>query len=121
MLLTLPLAADEPLRAVHEDAEALERAAADALLAFARDDGPRVVRALDIVAEQVRVLKIEERPIYGNVVSYSRSFEVSNNLSREYADGEMLDESYDQFVWVMKGCRTCHAIAKEQGIPFADD
>ncbi len=110
-------AAEEPVIPVHADVPKLERAAADAMLGYARDDVGRVQRALDVVAEQVRVLKVEERPYYGEVVSYSRSFEISNNLAREYADGEMLDESYEQYVWVMKGCRTCHTIAIQAGVP----
>ena len=94
-----------------------QRAATQALLGYARDDAEQVERALDVVAEQVRVLKVEDTEIWGKVVGYSRSFEISNNLAREYADGEMLDESYDQYVWVMKGCRTCHTIAIAEGIP----
>lgn len=120
-VLSPALVADEGALPVHADVPALERAAGAALVAYARDDAAGVAEALEIVAAQVRVLKVEEQERYGNVVGYSRSFEVSNNLAREYADGEMLDQSYEQYVWVMKGCRTCHTIAIEAGVDVHAD
>lgn len=122
LALGLPAGADgERPEPVHRDPVALERAAGDAIAGYARDDARRVERALDIVAEQVRVMRVEEQAVYGNAVGYSRSFEISNNLAREYANGDMLDESYDQYVWVMKGCRTCHTIVIKEGLVVHSD
>lgn len=96
----------------HADPAALERAVLDATLAFLRADLASARSALDRIEEGCNRLKRDEgTPFPGEVVVYDQAFHTALDFAREYAVKGRLEESFDQFVWIQRGCRGCHATA----------
>lgn len=99
----------------HVDPKGLEQSVLDATLAFLRDDAASARAALDRVEAGCRRLGDgEDAPeIVPDLVTYDRAFHVALTVSRELAGRGDLTKSFDQFVWVQRGCRTCHGIARD--------
>jgi hypothetical protein len=43
---------------------------------------------------------------------YDQTFHKTVDLAREFAAGNQLERSFDQFVWAQRACRLCHAEAQ---------
>lgn len=107
--------ADGP-RPLHADPAEAEEALVRAVRAFLRDDLDGVASALDALARTTRVARPEEADDYGSIVGYSRSFELTTNLAREYLAAGRPDDAYEQFVWLQKACRACHVEARGRNL-----
>ncbi len=90
----------------HVDPAGLERAVLDATLAFLRSDLVSARSALDRIEESCNRLKRDEgTPFSGDVIVYDQAFHAALDFAREYAGKGRLEESFDQFVWIQRGCR----------------
>lgn len=97
----------------HSDGKAAEQAVLDATLAFLREDLKAARPALDRIEAACRRLREDDREAYGpEVVSYDRAFHAALDASREMAGSGDLQRSWEQFMWVTKGCRGCHELAR---------
>jgi hypothetical protein len=85
----------------------------DATLAFLREDLKAARPALDRIESGCRRLREDDREVYGSeLLTYDRAFHAALDMSREMATAGDLPRSWEQFMWVTKGCRACHAIAR---------
>ena len=97
----------------HPDGKAAEQAVLDATLAFLREDLKTARSALDRIEAACRRLREDDHQAYGSeVVGYDRAFHAALDVSREMASAGNLQRSWEQFMWVTKGCRGCHEIAR---------
>ena len=102
----------------HPDGKAAEQAVLDATLAFLREDLAAARPALDRVEAGCKRLRDDDREIYGGeVANYDRAFHAALDTSREMASAGDLQRSWEQFMWVTKGCRACHALARSTPNP----
>jgi hypothetical protein len=102
---------------VHEDAAEALGATLDTVRAILLDDGAAARSAMDRVQRQCRRLNAEEESVFGvDMVNNSRSFHVALNRAREYAAAGDLAQALDNFVWVQRSCRLCHALGRERGL-----
>jgi hypothetical protein len=105
--------ADRPAP-IHADGAALERAVADAATAFLRSDQRVTREALDRIEAGCRRLgRDDAQGRFKDVVVYDEAFHKTLDLAREFSASGEIDKSFDQFVWVQKTCRTCHALARK--------
>jgi hypothetical protein len=108
--------AQEPasrLPSPHAEGKAAEQAVLDATLAFLREDLQAARPALDRIEAGCRRLREDDVATYGSeLVGYDRAFHVALDVSREMATAGNLPRSWEQFMWVTKGCRTCHGLAR---------
>jgi hypothetical protein len=116
IVAAVPLGAEElPARlpSPHADGKALEQAVLDATLAFLREDLKTARAALDRIEAGSRRLREDDVALYGSeVTTYDRAFHAALDVSREMATAGKLPRSWEQFMWVTKGCRTCHGLAR---------
>lgn len=116
LLAAVPLGAEEPrppLPSPHPDGKAAEQAVLDATLAFLREDLKAARPALDRIEAGCRRLREDDLATYGSeLVSYDRAFHAALDVSREMATAGNAQRSWEQFMWVTKGCRTCHGLAR---------
>jgi hypothetical protein len=104
-------------RPVHGKGSDVERLVLEAARGYLREDAAAAKRALDGVAKAFDGLRAEEESIYGEaVVNYDQAFRVTVDRARELAAAGAFDESFDQFVWIQRTCRICHAQAREAGL-----
>lgn len=97
----------------HPDGAALEQAVLDATLAFLREDLKAARPALDRMDAGCRRMREDDVEAHGSeLVAYDRAFHSALDLSREMATAGNMQRSWEQFMWVTKGCRGCHAIAR---------
>jgi hypothetical protein len=97
----------------HADAKATEQAVLDATLAFLREDLGAARPALDRIEAGCKRFREDDRDVYGGeITSYDRAFHAALDVSREMASAGDLQRSWEQFMWVTKGCRACHALAR---------
>lgn len=97
----------------HPDGQAAEQAVLDATLAFLREDLKAARPALDRIESSCRRLREDDRETYGSeLLTYDRAFHAALDMSREMATAGDLQRSWEQFMWVTKGCRACHALAR---------
>ena len=118
---TAPVApSDTPVpfpTAAHPDPAALERALLEATRAFMRADVSGARTALDRIEKGCRRLSPEESPAYPEaLIEYDRAFHLALDGARELAGRRSLEESWDQFVWIQRGCRVCHGLAEKSGV-----
>lgn len=108
-----------PSRApVHADSAALEMAILDATRAFLREDLVAARAALDRVESSCRRLDRErDGAISIDVVLFDQAFHKTLDVAREYSGRGLGERAFDQLRWIQKSCRTCHEIARKEGIP----
>lgn len=108
--------AARPAPPVHADAAALERAVLDTTAAFLHEDLPAARAALDRVEAACRRLGPDDTPAYASeLVVYDQAFHVTIDRAREFAGRGIADKAFDQFVWMQRGCRACHDLARKSG------
>lgn len=101
----------------HPNPSALEGALLEATRAFMRSDAPGALAALHRIEDGCRRLSPEESPAYPEVlVGYDRAFHLTLDTVRELAGRRSLEESWEQFVWIQRGCRVCHGLAEKNGV-----
>jgi hypothetical protein len=112
-----------PLQPVHADTRGLEDAVLEATAAYLHEDGAAARKALDGIAANCRVLRLEDEEALGReVVVYDGAFHTTLNRARELASRGDLEESFNQFVWVQRSCVACHRLARRAGLsPERDD
>lgn len=102
---------------LHVEGRALEQAVMDAALAFVRDEASLVRAALDRLEENCRRLKVEQGERYGSeIVVHDQAFHATLTKAREFATKGMLQEGFNEFAWVQRTCRSCHALARARGL-----
>ncbi|HEX5044972.1 MAG TPA: hypothetical protein VFV75_18910 [Candidatus Polarisedimenticolaceae bacterium] len=108
-----PAPAPPHLPSPHVDGKATEQAVLDATLAFLREDLSAARPALDRIEAGCKRLREDDREAYGGeIMSYDKAFHAALDVSREMASAGDLQRSWEQFMWVTKGCRACHALAR---------
>jgi hypothetical protein len=102
---------------LHSDVAALERAVVDTTLAFVREDCKAAREALLRLDAGCRRLSLDESPAPPQDVRlYDQAFHKTIDLAREFLMGEQLERAFDQFVWAQRACRTCHDMARADGL-----
>jgi len=108
-----PTPAPRHLPSPHPDGKAVEQAVLDATLAFLREDLSAARPALDRIEAGCKRQREDDREVYGGeIATYDRAFHAALDVSREMASAGDLPRSWEQFMWVTKGCRACHALAR---------
>lgn len=103
---------------VHEDPAELEDAVLDATRAFLRSDLVGARAALDRVETGCRRLALDEAVAYpSEIVLFDEAFHKALDVAREFSGRGLDERAFDQLRWIHKSCRTCHEIARRQGIP----
>jgi hypothetical protein len=109
--------AKQPDSRLHVDGRALEQAVTDAALALVRDHSAAVRAALDRVEQNCRPLQVEDGERYGSeIVVHDQAFHATLLKAREFATKGMLQEGLNEFAWVLRTCRGCHALARSRGL-----
>ena len=102
----------------HRDGKATEQAVLEVTLAFLREDLSAARPALDRIEGGCKRLGEDDRAVYGGeVLAYDRAFHAALDVSREMASAGDVQRSWEQFMWVAKGCRVCHAMARSAPDP----
>jgi len=105
------------VRAVHADTAKVEQALLAATLAFLRENPAEARSALDMIHRNSRALHGDEVGVVGaDVLTYDRAFHETLDRSRELAGAGEIDAAFNQFVWVQRACRTCHALSRARGL-----
>ncbi len=114
----LPVVASETeTRRVHSDGKALAEALLEVTAAVLRDDAKTARLALDRMEEACRRLAPEEDEFFDSgIITLDRALHKVLTGSREYSGAGELERTFDEFAWVQRTCRQCHAIAREQGL-----
>jgi hypothetical protein len=113
-----PPPAPRRLPTPHVDGKATEQAVLDATLAFLREDLSAARPALDRIEAGCRRFREDDREVYGGeILSYDKAFHAALDVSREMASAGDLQRSWEQFMWVTKGCRSCHALVRTEPNP----
>ncbi len=100
---------------VHVDGAAFEAALLDAVRAFIRGDATGAETAMALMEEKCHRLT-SDAAIPEEIQSYDFAFHAALTRAREFASRGDYDRSFEQFVWIQKGCRGCHALAVEHGV-----
>ena len=111
-------AEDEPgePRAVHADSDAVIESVLRATRAFMAEDATGARVALDGLKEQSPPLLRGRDDAYGHeMLSFDQAFHITIDRSREYALAGLMEDSFNQFVWVQRACITCHGMARKKG------
>ena len=104
-------------RRVHSDGKALAEALLEVTAALLRDDAKAARPALDRMEEACRRLPPEEDEFFeSGMITLDRALHKVLTGSREYSGAGELERTFDEFIWVQRTCRQCHALAKEQGL-----
>jgi hypothetical protein len=112
-------AADEPTAPakVHIDGEAMGRAAARASASLLRDDPVAATEALKQLEAACRRINPEEDETFGpGTRTLDQALHKVLGNTREYVGAGEMDRAFDEFVWVGRTCRQCHALARERGL-----
>lgn len=108
---------EEQAPRVHSDGKVLAEATLEATEALMRDDGAAARRALDRMEQACRQLAPEEGPsFFDGILTLDRAFHKTLTNSREYSAAGEVDTTFDEFIWVQRTCRQCHALAREAGM-----
>ncbi len=111
-----PSAQAAPAR-IHGDGTEMERAVLDVVLSCLRDEGKGAVAGMDRIAASCRTLSRDRDPaIHRDVILYDQALHAALAKSRDLAVGRHMTETFDQFVWVMRACRSCHQMARTHGL-----
>lgn len=102
---------------VHADGKAMGRAAVRASAALLRDDPAAAKQALEELEAACRRLGPEEDETFGpGARTLDQALHKVLGNTREYVGAGELDRAFDEFVWVQRTCRQCHALARERGL-----
>jgi len=102
---------------MHVDPQRVVQAMFEAARAFYLERPADARTALDRVDAAMRRLEFDDRQTLGkDLQTYDTAFHKTLDLAREYAARGRQDDAFNQFVWVQRGCFTCHRIAREQGL-----
>lgn len=108
--------------AVHADAAEVEQALLDATRAFLYGDLVAARAAMDRMEAGCSRLSSEANPeIPRRVITYDQAFHLALDTSREWAARKDIGESFKQFVWIQRGCRHCHKLSRDHGLPAPRD
>jgi hypothetical protein len=110
---------DEPTATakVHVDGKALGRACSKATAALLRDDPVAAKAALIQMEEACRRLTPEEDATFGSGArTLDQALHKVLGNTREYVAAGAMDRAFDEFTWVQRTCRNCHALARERGL-----
>lgn len=112
-------AGDEPApdAKVHVDGKAMGRAATAATAALLRDDPVAAKEALRQLEASCRRLSPEEDDMFGpGARTLDQALHKVLGNTREYVGAKEMDRAFDEFTWVQRTCRHCHALARERGL-----
>lgn len=112
-------AGDEPTATakVHVDGKAMGRACSKATAALLRDDPVSATEALRQMEASCRRIAPEEDETFGaGARTLDQALHKVLGNTREYVGAEEMDRAFDEFTWVQRTCRQCHALARERGL-----
>ncbi len=116
-LTASPAMASETEPHVHSDGKALAVALLDVTAALLRDDGKAARLALDRMEKACRQLAPEESEDFGSgIITLDRALHKVLSGSREYSGAGEVERTFDEFTWVQRTCRQCHALARDEGL-----
>lgn len=111
------VASETERRRVHSDGKALAEALMEVTEALLRDDGKTARLALDRMEDACRRLPPEEIEFFGSgMITLDRALHKVLSGSREYSGAGEVERTFDEFIWVQRTCRQCHALARDQGL-----
>lgn len=100
----------------HEDVTAVEAAALDATRALWINDTAAARKALDRLERLCRVVRPEERTVFGDsVVSADQAYHLMLSRAREFTGAGEGQPAFDAFIGVQMACRSCHGFAQSGG------
>jgi len=106
---------------VHADGAAMKRRTLEVTRALMRDDQPAVRVALDALESACRELTPADVDVLGHRFrTLDQAMHRVLGRTKAYVDAGHLDEAFDEFVWVQRTCRQCHAESREKGLLPAD-
>lgn len=106
--------APAPEARVHSDPAAIEQATLEATLGFLRADLAAARTAMDRIEKLCLRLEGDKgKGFASGVVTYDRAFHTTLDFAREFAGKGRLEDSFEQFVWIQRGCRGCHNVARD--------
>ncbi len=110
------LAAEEKLRPIHNDPQALEDAVLEALRAFLHEDAAAMRRSFDLMEESTRRIDRETDAAYGSeIINWEQGFHGTIDRGREMSGKGRLEDAFAQLVWAQRACVGCHQVARKQG------
>ena len=115
------LAAEEEAAAAstvkfHTDAEAMQRDAAAAIEALMADDLERLRGIVERIEAGCRKLTPEEgRALGPHFRNRDQALHVVLNGTVGWIDEKKPNEAFTEFIWVLRTCRECHALARAAG------
>ncbi len=117
-LTASPTTGDETeTRRLHVDGKALAEALLDVTAALLRDDGKAARLALDRMEEACRRLPPEEAEFFGSgLITLDQALHKVLTGSREYSGAGEVERTFEEFIWVQRTCRQCHALARDEGL-----
>jgi hypothetical protein len=102
--------------AVHSDPEGMVQGVLQALDALLRNDLPAVGPAVKRIEAGCRTLFPEEDSLQGDGVrNRDQALHKVLTGTRLYASHRQADAAFEEFVWVLRTCRECHALARAGG------
>ncbi len=111
------VASETEQRRVHSDGKALEEALLEVTAALLRDDAKTARLALDRMEGACRRLPPEEDEFFeSRMITLDRALHKVLAGSREYSGAGEVERTFDEFIWVQRTCRQCHAVARERGL-----
>ena len=111
------VAADEQMKPVHNDAQALEDAVLGAMRAYLREDAAAMRKSFDRMEQSTRRLDREKDRAYGSeLIAWEQGFHGTIDRGREFSGKGKLEDACDQLMWAQKACVNCHQVARKQGL-----
>jgi len=109
------------VREYHVDGPAMGRAATQASAALLREDVEVARKALRTLQDSAGRMQPEEGDLFGTGSrTFDRALHKVLSTTRESLAGGETGRAFDEFVWVQRTCRECHAVARERGLLPAD-
>jgi hypothetical protein len=110
-------AAEEKLKPIHNDAQALEEAVLEAMRAYLREDTAAMRKSFDRMEQSTRRLDREKDRAYGSeLITWEQGFHGTIDRGRELSGKGKLEAACDQLMWAQKACVGCHQVARKHGL-----
>jgi hypothetical protein len=108
--------AEEKLRPIHNDPQALEEGVLSAVRAYLHEDTAAMRRSFDLMEQSTRRIDRERDAAYGSeIINWEQGFHGTIDRGRELSGKGKLEESFNQLVWAQRACVSCHQAARKNG------
>jgi hypothetical protein len=109
--------AEEKLKPIHNDPQALEDAVLGAMRAFLHEDVAAMRGSFDLMEESTRRIEREKDAAYGSeIINWEQGFHGTIDRGRELSGSGKLEDAFDQLVWAQRACVGCHQAARNRAL-----